>query len=355
VSLAQLIRYRLVLPFYMRVFWPLAARYGVFAWLYYFAFDSAFAGELKGVMAGKLRYYRKNAARAVNLYLLRRNVHRLEKGLMMQPRRPVFAAGYIDQAVEGLRVATDGEDLVLLRWAHDVLAEYFAVTIPTPATDVARVAFAKVAEAVQARIEPTPEPSIPYALKKARPIDIDAFRRLATERRAVRWFKPDPVDRRLVEEAMEVALLSPSACNRQPFQFMAFDDPASVRAVASIPAGTKGFVQTIPLVVAVVGELDAFAGETDRHLIYIDGALTAMSFMYALETLGLSSCPLNWPASARHDRRFQALTGVGDHQRVVMLIAVGHQDESRLVARSRKRPVDQILSFNWPLSMANER
>ncbi|WP_417617919.1 nitroreductase family protein [Parasphingorhabdus sp.] len=347
----HLIRYNIILPFNVRVFWPLAVRYRFFSRLYYFVFNGAFDGEMQGAIAGKLRYYKKNASRQANLYLLRRNIHRLEKGLIMRPRRPVFAVSYVEQAVNGLETACDSDDLVLLRWAHDVLAEYFAVTSNVPETDRARASFRQLTQKIEDKLEPVTEASIPYVLKKAHPISIEQFRRLAVERRSVRWYKPKKVERQLLEEALEVALCSPSACNRQPFRFMAFDDPDSVRAIASIPAGTKGFVDNIPLIVAVVGELDAFVGEADRHLIYIDAGLAAMSFMYALEAQGLSSCPVNWPTSASHDRRFKALTGIGDHQRVVMLIAVGYQDEERLVARSRKSQTDQVLSFNHPLSL----
>ena len=48
------------------------------------------------------------------------------------------------------------------------------------------------------------------------------------------------------------------------------------------------------MIIVIVGELDAYEYDRDRHLIYIDGSLAAMTFMLALETLGLSSCPINW-------------------------------------------------------------
>jgi nitroreductase len=265
----------------------------------------------------------------------------------MQPRRPVFAASYIGQAVEGYaRVAASG-DAVLNVWAGDVLNLYFDVTEPATATAGARERFATITRSGGRH----GDAQIPYRLAKTPPFAIDAMRRLATNRRSVRWFTGDRVPRELVSQAMEVALLSPSACNRQPFAFYAFDEPEKIRAVASIPAGTKGFADTIPLLIAVVGELDAFALESDRHLIYTDGALAAMSFMFALETLGLSSCSINWPSSAKHDQAFQALLGASPSQRVVMLIAVGYQDEARHVARSTKRPVDMMLRFNPALRL----
>jgi hypothetical protein len=98
---------------------------------------------------------------------------------MMRPRRSVFATSYIDQAVVGLKTASACDDRVLVRWAHDVLAEYFAVTRPDPATDGARLAFAEISLALAESGEPDAEASVPYVLKKRQAVTIDQFRQLA--------------------------------------------------------------------------------------------------------------------------------------------------------------------------------
>lgn len=343
------LRYRFVLPFYRHIFWPLAVRNRFIAALYYCYFDASFASEFQATLAGKKRFYERNAAREENLYLLRRNVHRLEKGLLMSPRRSLFATSYIGQAVHGLKSALQTGDPKLLTWAHDVIAEYFAVTERSPATESARKEFEDLSSGLSTQAGE--ERLVPYELNKEPAVTFEQMRQLALSRRSVRWFSNKKVAFSLVEQAMEIALLAPSACNRQPFKLLAFDDPESIAAIAKIPAGTAGFAENIPFLVAVVGELDAFSLEQDRHLIYTDGALASMSFMFALESLGLSSCPINWPASAKHDKRFQTVARTDDCQRVLMLIAIGYQDRDRLVARSAKRSVGEVLKLNQPLQI----
>src|SRR5690606_16318467 len=105
-----------------------------------------------------------------------------------------------------------------------------------------------------------------------------------------------PVARELIDRAIEVGIQAPSACNRQPFRFLILDEPELVARVAKIPMGTAGYAENIPALLVAIGQLRAFHSERDRHLIYIDTALALMGVQLALETLGLSSCSINWPA-----------------------------------------------------------
>ena len=112
-----------------------------------------------------------------------------------------------------------------------------------------------------------------------------------------------------------------------------------------IPGGASGFTDGMPVVVAVVGSLGAFFSERDRHLIYIDGSLAAMSFMLALETLGLSSCALNTPGDEVIEQRLGRELQLSSYERPIMLIAVGYPDPSGLVPRSQKKPLDQLRRY----------
>lgn len=283
--------------------------------------------------------------------LLRRNTHRLEKGLIMRPRRDVFALDYIEETVRAyeaaLRAQADGNGPPdeQLQWIGDVLAEYFAVTASHPKIDPLRD-----------RFQSLPKPRrvcdvrlVPYCrdLSQPPPVPYDNLLALAYRRRSVRWFLPKPVPRELIDKAMLVAAQSPSACNRQPFVFRIFDDPELVRKVASIPYGVIGYEHQIPVIVVVVGQLRNFFDARDRHLIYIDGALAAMSFVLALETLGLSSCCINWPDLPDREKKMAELLHLEPDERPVMLVALGWPDPDGMVPRSVKKPLGLLRQYNF--------
>ncbi|WP_197452904.1 nitroreductase family protein [Rosistilla oblonga] len=342
-------RYRITLPFYRRVMWPVALRIPFVTAIYFCFFDKSFWQEFQSTLAGKVTHYERNASGEGNSFLLRRNVHRLEKGLIMRPRRDLFATDYVGQTVDCLKALSFEEDPQLWKWAFDVLTEFFNATHESRKTDKARQAFQQLAFNNPRGIVSTEERFIPSRASKHSEISWEDFRQLAIDRRSVRWFSKEKVDRADVCKAMDIALLSPSACNRQPFKYLVFDDPKLIQAVATIPQGTVGFAHNFQMLVAIVGQLDAYALERDRHVIYIDGALSAMSFMFALETLGLSSCPINWPDSGENDLLMRKRFGLKAYERTVMLIAVGHHDCNGMVPRSTKKTPTQVAEFNRPL------
>lgn len=320
----------------------------VLASLYYALLDSALSREGAAVAAGRLRYERDTQSDAASYFLLRRNIHRLEKGLIMRPRRPVFALDYLsetisiyDRAVRHAAASTSEE----LRWAHDVLAGYFA------AVDVTHAEIAPSFERFNLIPRYDDEllgKRVPYSRKldTASPVNFDNFMDLSMRRRSVRWYEDRPVPRDMVDRAIRAAAQAPSACNRQPFVYRIFDDIERARKLAAIPLGTKGFSDSLPGVIVLVGRLRAYPLARDRHAIYIDAALSAMAFMYALETMGLSSCPINWPDAEPQESRMARELDLDPDERVIMLIAYGWPDKSGMVPYSAKREIKHIRSFN---------
>lgn len=336
---------RFVLPIKLIVL-RLVARSGWTSTLYYAFASSAFRREHQAVLAGRVRYYDEHQSGESAIYLLRRNVHRIEKGLIMRPRRSVFAANYIEETTDSYcQLADVGGDGALsdeLVWAGDVLTTYFAATAEHPAINAARSRFASVE-----RMRQTPLLS-PYHrdLSKPASVSFKDLYALARRRRSVRWFEQRPVPRELIDKALEVAVQAPSACNRQPYQFRIFDEPERAQRIAAIPMGTTGFSHNIPAVAVLVGDQSAYFDERDRHVIYIDASLAAMSFLLALETLGLSSCCINWPDIASKEARIKQELGLRDDERVIMLIALGYPDQKGMVPYSQKKPIGHARSYN---------
>lgn len=317
---------------------------------YFGLVSGPFGREHRAVLAGKQEFLQRRAE-GRERYVLRRNVHMLEKGLVMRPRRDTFALDYIQETVVCFRSLLDRSDGACqadpeLQWANDVLSWYFDVAASHPAVDRAQANFERLPLGLDPRA--TTPGLRPYRRDLARPATVDytALLELAQRRRSVRWFEQRPVPRELIDKALLVAGLSPSACNRQPFEFRVFDDPKLVREVAEIPMGTRGWVDNIPAFVVIVGSLAAFFSERDRHLIYTDGCLAAMAFLFALESLGLSSCCVNWPDIAERERRMAKILGLEPHQRPVMCIAIGYADTEGMVPFSQKKPASQIGRYN---------
>ena len=269
----------------------------------------------------------------------------------MRPQRNVFGLDYIQETVTGyaraLKVGETAPELVCrteLQWAADVLTRYFEVAGPHPIINKLRDRF----RTLQATVPERTPTAVPYerGVVGPPPVRYEELLELARRRRSVRWFLQKPIPREMIDRAIAVAALSPSACNLQPFEFRVFDDAELAQKVAAIPTGTVGFGHDFPAIVVLIGKLYAWFGEQDRHLIYIDASLATTAFLFALEAQGLSSCCLNWPDLEPHEQRMAKLLGLEPDERVIMLIALGYPDPEGLVACSEKKPLAELRSFN---------
>ena len=316
---------------------------------HYLFFSTAFDREAYAVVVGHLRHQENQAGMEPVNYFLRRAVHRLEKGLIMQPRREVFALDYIADTVDSYAASLTGTvDRDEVCWAHDVLTEYFSATGQHPVISAAREKFGRLEPPLsrEESLRRLGMGRVPFAAGTQTPaVDFEAFRELAMRRRSVRWYDGRRVPRDIIDRAVEVAVQSPSACNRQPFRFLIFDDPVSVARASELPMGVAGFNHNFPALVAIVGRLRAYPHVRDRHVIYIDGALAAMSFMFALETQGVSSCSINWPDIPERERAASEMLGLDSDERIVMFMSLGYAAGEGLVPYSQKLSLPEVRRY----------
>jgi nitroreductase len=304
----------------------------------------ALFGEARAVFSGNRRNRSDRFSAHGNVYVLRRNIHRIEKGLIMRERRAVFATSYIEQTVQLFARAWQARDYdaSTLSWARDVLLRYFELVGPgNPNVERARALLPPgLAEGERAHRFPISRAEFPRS-----DVSFESLRTLCRQRRSVRWFEERAVPRQMIDAALECAGLSPSACNRQPYRLVIIESREMIDRVGRIPGGVKGYVENIPVLIVVVGDLSAYQYPKDRHAIYIDASLAMMSFMLALETVGLSSCSINWPDLWRCESKLRKQIRLESHERPVMFLAVGYAASGDLIPYSQKKSMEVLREY----------
>lgn len=167
--------------------------------------------------------------------------------------------------------------------------------------------------------------------------------KMAAERRSVRSFLPEPVPRSSVDEALRIAQLSPSACNRQPCKVHLFSKRTDIDAMLAFQNGNRGFGQTIPTLLVVTADTRGFFDASERSQPHVDGGLFSMSLLYALHAQGISSCCLNWCVSPADDVGAHRRGSIPDSEAIIMYIAIGFAATDARAARSPRRSIDSIL------------
>lgn len=158
-------------------------------------------------------------------------------------------------------------------------------------------------------------PRVPLEEMRARAVVIEE--RLAG-RRSVRHFAPDPVPRDLIASAIRAASSAPSGAHRQPWTFVAVQDPATKKAIreaaeaeehrsyvggrmppawreALAPLGTdwrKPYLEVAPWIVVLFAQKHGVAedGTAIKHYYVKESCgIAAGFFIAALHELGLAT------------------------------------------------------------------
>lgn len=277
--------------------------------------------------------------------------HKLEKGLSMPGPKRLFG---VEPAAEVM--------VLLARWEqaghsiHDTLYLGAVETLRAYAAHLAahqldghdRIA-SRVAQFLAARSASAPHLETPMPLHALAPqaAPETAFAQLALARRSVRDFQSRPVPAALLQEAVRLAQLSPSACNRQPCRVYAIDDAAQMARLLAHQNGNRGFGDRLPLLLMVTADQRCFFDASERHQPYIDGGLFCMSLCLGLSAQGLATCCLNWCVPTADDVAVHRITGIPSSERIIMFIAVGYASEHCRVPRSARRDTPHVLQ-HWP-------
>lgn len=191
------------------------------------------------------------------------------------------------------------------------------------------------------------------------------------ERRSIRDFAPDPVPRELIETAVRIAGLAPSGANRQPWRFVAVDDPtlkAQIRTAAEAeerenyeggrfpeewlrtlaPLGTtweKPFLETAPYLVVCFREDHGVAPDGARIKNYYVSESVGIAcgfFIAAIHAMGLATLthtpsPMGFLAK---------LLNRPPNEKPYILFPVGFPAEGAEVPALRKKDLAEILQWN---------
>ena len=107
-------------------------------------------------------------------------------------------------------------------------------------------------------------------------------------RRSVRRYKPEPVERRLIDTVIEAGLYAASGMNRQSAIFIPVTDRALRDRLSAMNAAVMGREGIDPFYGAPA-VIIVLADKTAPTYVY-DGALAMGNMMLAAHSLGLASC-----------------------------------------------------------------
>jgi len=191
-------------------------------------------------------------------------------------------------------------------------------------------------------------------------VDDSALDRLFREARSHNAFQDRKVDHALLEEAVELAKMGPTAANSSPFRIV-FVESAEAKELLkpALHAGNVDKTMAAPVTAIVAHDLafyefmpklfphvdarswyvgnEAFAAATAAE----SGTLQAAYFILALRALGLDAGPMGGFDKAKVDEAFFA----GTTLRSSLLVNIGYGDREKLFPRNPRLEFNEIARF----------
>ena len=174
------------------------------------------------------------------------------------------------------------------------------------------------------------------------------FGDLILKRQSYRQYDTNrPVEDEKLMKCIEAARLAPSACNAQPWKFIALHEPELRAEVGRCAAsmGMNKFCIEAPMLVVIVLEkpnLSSKIGSVlkDKEYTLIDIGIAAEHFCLQAAELGLGTCMIGW----FDEKKVRKLLDIPSSKRIPLLICAGYP-ASPLRPKIRKDP-EKIYSTN---------
>ncbi|MGF1579857.1 MAG: nitroreductase family protein [Gemmataceae bacterium] len=195
------------------------------------------------------------------------------------------------------------------------------------------------------------------------------FYELMDARRSVRHFSSDPVPRELIELAIRTASTAPSGAHRQPWRFVAIDDPAlkhEIRLAAEeeerlsyegrmpaewldalAPLGTnwrKPYLEIVPWLVVVFEEQHGLGADGQvRKNYYVKESvgIACGLFIAALHNMGLATLT-HTPSPMGF---LSKILKRPENEKPYILFPVGHPAPDAEVPNITRKPLDEVAVF----------
>lgn len=169
------------------------------------------------------------------------------------------------------------------------------------------------------------------------------FKELSESRHSIREYADQPVTYEELLPAVQLAMRTPTVCNRQPARLHIILNPEIIRKALNYQGGFNGY-KLPPALLLVTADNAVFMAPQERNEGFTDGGLFGMSLLLSLEREGLAACPLNTMMKEGPETATRKLLNIPDNENMVMYVAVGHFPDEVKTCVSHRFDAQDIIT-----------
>lgn len=308
----------------------------------------------------KVKYYLAKSFQAVETYLndwavslkgqennyaILQTSHRIEKGLTIQNPRKLWGWNKVDNLVELISIEMKKEH-------PDQFAIETGVAVLKAYADYKEKCGEE--ERIKARNLFTGYDDVKKLVENCKPVggtiklsrdeivsedNAEAAEKLFHTRHSVRDFDSKEVSRETLNKAIQLALYSPSACNRQP---------TKIYVLSAKRREELGFenIYNANQYLILTGEMNAFTAAEHGDWV-VSTSIFAGYLVLALHSMGIGSC-IKRKEMTFHNKYNSIIRkecGIPKNEKIILEIPIGYYHDEIIAAYSNRKKAEDVVSY----------
>lgn len=156
------------------------------------------------------------------------------------------------------------------------------------------------------------------------------FKEVLALRHSVRKFKDQPIDRAVIDEILDEALLAPSSKNTKSSGFLIVEDPSTLEALSEMRDRGSALIKGAAAAIVVLGDT------TKTDLWEDNCSISATYLLLSATDKGLGSCWVHCagrprskedPSKGWAEDYVRDLLGIKEDYRILCVVALGYEAE----------------------------
>ena len=164
-----------------------------------------------------------------------------------------------------------------------------------------------------------------------------------SSRHSVRTFMAKNVEEDDIQNAIRMAILTPSACNRQMIKVYHFRKEEDNLYIANNVQGISGFDKDNTRFLVVTFDENAFYFVGERNQGWFNSGLFSCNLINALHNKGIGSCILQFGNSSNEEKAIKNRLEIPKPERIAAIIAYGYYADSTLVPCSYRKSIGEVM------------
>lgn len=172
------------------------------------------------------------------------------------------------------------------------------------------------------------------------------FFEVVTQRRSIRKFISQPVEKAKIDQILEAALRAPSAKNGRPWEFVVVDDPQVLDQLSTARPAGSGFLKGAAVAVVICADPQKSGPWIE------DATISAIYIQLSAQALGLASCWSQMRGREHDEQKTKMATayvaellGLPAGLEVECIVGIGYADEIKKPCERKDLLFDRI-SYN---------